>query len=86
MTKGPFALFFSRTFSAHCHSVSLAPRSISSTKSSGNHAEATGGVNGEVSDGNGALKFLVRVKIGSTSVHKDDAGRKKLSFQGTSHP
>ena len=53
-----FALFFSRKFYAHCHSVSLIPRSLFSTKSNGNSAKGMGGVNCEVSDGKWTLKII----------------------------
>lgn len=86
--KGPIVPLLTRTFSAHCHSISLVPGSISSTKSSGNCAKSTGGVTTVVSDGKLALTFLVFVKTGSASTCEANSERKcslHRSFQGHNH-
>lgn len=43
--KGVYFALFSRKFSAHCHSVSLIPKSFFSAKSKGNSTKGKGGVN-----------------------------------------
>lgn len=82
--KGERAIcsFLTRTFSAHCHSISSVPRSISSTKSSGNYAKSTDRVTTVVSDGKSALIFLLFVKTESASTYEDNSESKKLHCTG----
>lgn len=91
--EGVYFALFSRKFSAHCHSVSLIPKSFFSAKSKGNSAKGKGrvncGENCELSDGKWTLKLFMLMKTKSTSTSEDNSERKKLSFhrrfQGNSH-